>query len=200
MSSNLQLRLALVGDSGVGKTSFVKRYVDAPFSTNFKATIGIDYEKKTIVINDESVKLVIWDTAGQEKFYSLTPLFCRKADGIVVFYDITDPSSFDNISSWITRVKEQCPQEVQLVLVGNKCDQEGDRKISIDSGMELSKRLKVPFFEASALTNYNIDETFMEIATKIMMKKSLIPIDYGIVDLETPTIEPGSPDNKSKCC
>ena len=119
---DLQVKLLMIGDSGVGKTCLLLRYANDSFSPTFITTIGIDFKIKTVPIDNHVVKLQIWDTAGQERFRTITTSYFRGAQGILLVYDVTDRGSFENISNWVGQIEQHADINVTKVLVGNKCD------------------------------------------------------------------------------
>lgn len=123
-------KVVLVGNSCVGKSSIVIRYADNDFSDVFLATIGVDFRFKAFNLNGESVKLQIWDTAGQEKFRTITSSYYRGAHALMIVFDITDVQSFkDATSYWFQEIKQSCPSQTQILLVGNKSDLAHLRKV-----------------------------------------------------------------------
>eukprot|EP01135_Chromosphaera_perkinsii_P006529 Nk52_evm1s539 gene=Nk52_evmTU1s539 len=163
-------KMLLVGDSGVGKTCMLMRYVDGSFTESFIATIGIDFKVKTVQHDGKNIKLQMWDTAGQERFKSITTAYYRGAMGYIMVYDISQAHTFDNIKQWIQNVKQNSSQHVELVLVGNKCDLEADRKVPTEKAAKLAKEYEMHFFEVSAKKNVNIDEAFMKVVEGIHKK------------------------------
>ena len=123
-------KVVLVGNSCVGKSSIVIRYADDEFSDVFLATIGVDFRFKSFMLDGENVKLQIWDTAGQEKFRTITSSYYRGAHALMIVFDITDPQSYeDAVGYWFEEIKNSCPPQTQILLVGNKSDLENQRKI-----------------------------------------------------------------------
>ncbi|KAL6939931.1 GTP-binding protein [Hanseniaspora osmophila] len=166
------LKILLIGDSGVGKSCLLVRFVEDNFMPTFITTIGIDFKIKTIEINGKKVKLQLWDTAGQERFRTITTAYYRGAMGIILVYDVTDERTFANIrDSWYNTVSENASSECQLMLVANKCD-EGDenRVVTKEQGQTLAKELGMAFVEASAKDNKNVDEIFFTLAKLIQDK------------------------------
>ncbi|CAN1275105.1 Ras-related protein RABE1a [Linum perenne] len=144
------IKLLLIGDSGVGKSCLLLRFSDGSFTTSFITTIGIDFKIRTIELDGKRIKLQIWDTAGQERFRTITTAYYRGAMGILLVYDVTDESSFNNIRNWIRNIEQHASDNVNKILVGNKAD------------MDESKR--------SAKTNLNVEEVFFSIARDIKQR------------------------------
>jgi small GTP-binding protein len=154
-------KILLLGDSSVGKTCFLLRYADDTFNDNHISTIGLDYRLKMVNLdNDKIVKMQIWDTAGQDRFRAITKNYYKGAHGIILMYDITSQVSFNNIKNWVSQIKENTSDKVKIVLVGNKCDIENQRKIPTEEGEKLAKEYSLKFFETSAKKNICIEETF----------------------------------------
>uniref|UniRef100_A0A7S1G9L4 Ras-related protein Rab-1 n=1 Tax=Bicosoecida sp. CB-2014 TaxID=1486930 RepID=A0A7S1G9L4_9STRA len=174
---DLQIKLLTIGDSGVGKTCLLLRYANASFSPTFITTIGIDFKIKTIDLGGKRVKLQIWDTAGQERFRTITTSYFRGAQGILLVYDITDRGSFENINNWVRQIAQYGDKHVNKILIGNKCDMEGDRAVTKQEGEELAKQHNMPFFETSAKTDVGVGPAFSEIASQVM--KRLMAEDGG---------------------
>uniref|UniRef100_A0A672QBV4 small monomeric GTPase n=1 Tax=Sinocyclocheilus grahami TaxID=75366 RepID=A0A672QBV4_SINGR len=146
-------KILIIGNSSVGKTSFLFRYADDSFTPAFVSTVGIDFKVKTIYRNDKRIKLQIWDTAGQERYRTITTAYYRGAMGFILMYDITNEDSFNAVQDWYDSA-------YVLLLVGNKCDMEDDRVVASERGRQLSEQLGFMFFEASAKDNINVKQTF----------------------------------------
>ena len=110
------LKILLIGNSGVGKSCLLMRYVENNFTTNFFNTIGVDFKMKTIPVNDQEVKLQIWDTAGQERFRTITCNYYRGAHGVVIVYDITDRESFENVKNWMTEIDKYAQENIYMLI------------------------------------------------------------------------------------
>ncbi|KAG7692893.1 hypothetical protein KL930_004240 [Ogataea haglerorum] len=164
------MKLLLVGDSGVGKSCLLLRFVDDKFNPSFITTIGIDFKIKTIELNGSKIKLQVWDTAGQERFRTITTAYYRGAMGIIIVYDVCDENSFDSVKKWYQTVNQHAKDEAQLFLVGNKCDDTESRQVSEKQGEQLAEELNVPFMEASAKSGLNVNEMFYKLASLILEK------------------------------
>ncbi|EGA75114.1 Sec4p [Saccharomyces cerevisiae AWRI796] len=156
------MKILLIGDSGVGKSCLLVRFVEDKFNPSFITTIGIDFKIKTVDINGKKVKLQLWDTAGQERFRTITTAYYRGAMGIILVYDVTDERTFTNIKQWFKTVNEHANDEAQLLLVGNKSDME-TRVVTADQGEALAKELGIPFIESSAKNDDNVNEYFFHL-------------------------------------
>ncbi|KAH9703158.1 ras-related protein RABE1a [Citrus sinensis] len=208
------IKLLLIGDSGVGKSCLLLRFSDGSFTTSFITTIGIDFKIRTIELDGKRIKLQIWDTAGQERFRTITTGLClgfwqlayyRGAMGILLVYDVTDESSFNNIRNWIRNIEQHASDNVNKILVGNKADMdESKRAVPTSKGQALADEYGIKFFETSAKTNLNVEEVFFSIAKDI--KQRLAESDSKS---EPQTIKINQPDTgasgaqaaqKSACC
>ena len=175
MSSELSktFKILTIGESGVGKTCILRRFVENKFLKNHLATIGIDFKTKTLNINNQEIKLKIWDTAGQERFRNITTQYYKGADGIVLIYDVTDDASYEKIRDWMEQILSNTKREdIGLVLLGNKCDME-PRAVTEEQGNKMAEELKVSYFETSALTGQGINEAFNELTRDIMKRKGV---------------------------
>jgi len=168
-------KLLLIGNSGVGKSCMLMRYAENTFTTNFFNTIGVDFKIKTIEYDNKVVKLQIWDTAGQDRFRTITSSYYRGAHGIIVVYDVTDKDSFDNVKQWMNEIEKYAQENVCRLLVGNKCDLTAERKVKTEEGEELAKQYKIPFVETSARNSANIDQAFIQMIKTITERVSGTP-------------------------
>ncbi|KAL6496233.1 Ras-related protein RABE1c [Orobanche gracilis] len=167
------IKLLLIGDSGVGKSCLLLRFSDGSFTTSFITTIGIDFKIRTIELDGKRIKLQIWDTAGQERFRTITTAYYRGAMGILLVYDVTDESSFNNIRNWIRNIEQHASDNVNKILVGNKADMdESKRAVPTSKGQALADEYGIKFFETSAKTNLNVEEVFFSIARDIKQRLS----------------------------
>ncbi|KAK5804298.1 hypothetical protein PVK06_031947 [Gossypium arboreum] len=157
--------------AGVGKSCLLLRFSDGSFTTSFITTIGIDFKIRTIELDGKRIKLQIWDTAGQERFRTITTAYYRGAMGILLVYDVTDESSFNNIRNWIRNIEQHASDNVNKILVGNKADMdESKRAVPTSKGQALADEYGIKFFETSAKTNLNVEEVFFSIARDIKQR------------------------------
>ena len=171
--SSKTFKILTIGESGVGKTCILRRFVENKFLKNHLATIGIDFKTKTLNINNQEIKLKIWDTAGQERFRNITTQYYKGADGIVLIYDVTDDASYEKIRDWMEQILSNTKREdIGLVLLGNKCDME-PRAVTEEQGNKMAEELKVSYFETSALTGQGMNEAFNELTRDIMKRKGV---------------------------
>ncbi|XP_072027074.1 ras-related protein Rab-10-like isoform X3 [Amphiura filiformis] len=194
---DLLFKLLLIGDSGVGKTCILFRFSDDTFNTTFISTIGIDFKIKTVELQGKKIKLQIWDTAGQERFHTITTSYYRGAMGIMLVYDITQEKTFDNIAKWLRNIQEHANEDVEKMLLGNKCDMEDKRMISKERGEAISRENGIKFLETSAKANINVEKAFMTLAEDILKKypQKDSSATQGAVKPDRDTDRSGS-----KCC
>ncbi|XP_046890340.1 EF-hand calcium-binding domain-containing protein 4B [Hypomesus transpacificus] len=157
-------KVVLVGNSSVGKTSLLRRFCDDLFYPGTAATVGIDYSVKTITVDSSQVALQMWDTAGQERYRSITKQFFRKADGVVVMYDITSEQSFTAVRQWLTSVQEGAGEDIPIMLLGNKTDKESEREVQGRVGKKLAKDHQLIFYECSACSGHNVVDSMVHLA------------------------------------
>ena len=174
MSTNSKsdfINIITLGESSVGKSSIINRYVENNFDYNFVSTLGVDFRKKNININGEDIRLKIWDTAGQEKFRSIQKQYYRNSDGILLVFDVTKFETFNVLEEWINSIKNQTSNDIIVVLVGNKIDL-NNKVISDDEIKNFANDNKFKYFLTSAATGKNINEVFDYIVKEIYNIKS----------------------------
>ncbi|XP_064478851.1 ras-related protein Rab-37-like isoform X2 [Ornithodoros turicata] len=161
----------LVGDSGVGKTSLLVQFDQGKFQTgSFSATVGIGFTNKVVTVDDSKVKLQIWDTAGQERFRSVTHAYYRDAHALLLLYDVSNKTSFDNTRAWLGEINEYAQDDVVIMLIGNKADIQQDRQVRYEDGERLSREYGVAFMETSAKTGSNVELAFMAVARELKQR------------------------------
>ena len=187
-------KILLLGDSTVGKTCFLLRYVDDSFLDLHMATIGLDYRLKTLILEEQKiVKVQLWDTAGQDKFRAITRNYYKGASGIILIFDVTNVKSYENIKKWINEIKEEISEKVAIVLIGNKTDNVQERKISKEQGDKLASEIGVKFFETSAKTGEGINESVFFLVKKIFENDPEVKNKYQGRNLKMY-------NKKRKCC
>ena len=167
-------KILLIGDLGVGKSCVILRYVEGDFPGNIMSSIGVDFKTKQIDLDDRLIKLQIWDTAGHEKFRTITTSYYKSAHAIIILYDITQKASFDHIRNWLTEIDKFGKQGVLKVIVGNKLDMENNRKITKEVAENLALKYGIKLWEVSAKDNTNIEEMFLDTIKTLLEKNSKI--------------------------
>jgi len=161
---NTTLKLVMIGDITVGKSSLAQRFVNDTFQPNKESTMRIAFMNKIIKIEGQEVEIRIWDTAGQEKYKSLVPIYYRGAHGAVLVYDISNPKTLEAVDFWSNELRNLEDPNMPISLVGNKSDLESKRQVSYEDGQERAKKMKAFFLETSAMNNTNVIQLFVETA------------------------------------
>jgi len=197
-------KLLIIGDSGVGKSSLLVRFADNQFSGNYITTIGVDFKIRTIELNGERVKLQIWDTAGQERFRTITSTYYRGTHGVIVVYDVASGDSFANVKRWLHEINQNC-DDVNRILVGNKCDDPDRRVVLKEDATRFSNQMGIQLFETSAKENINVEEMFRAITNLVLSSKKAQRETLGDNSAGRIKVnEHGRPNNRKKdkksCC
>ena len=208
MSSNdskeLNIKLILIGDSNVGKTTLLYKYIDNENKEDITPTVGLENKVKTTEIKGIKTKIQIWDTAGQEKFNSLTKNTFTNTDGILIVFDLTNKKSFNNIKNWIEDVKYKSDPKIKKIIVGNKSDLKDKRKVSKEDIKSITEKYK--YIEVSALNGNNVEKAFDNLIKAIVGKRGEDELiaDFGmddqILSLSGSTINNLNKEKKKKCC
>ena len=170
MNYDQKCQLLIIGDSTVGKTSILSRFANGIFNSNYLATVGLDSFTKDEIIDDKTVRIKIWDTAGQERYKSLTKGFFRNAEGVMLVYDVTNSETYENLKFWLQSIKNNTSPdmgEIPIILIGNKIDCE-DREVKHEEAENFWKEQGYPYFETSAKTGENIDNTIKYLVKKVI--------------------------------
>ncbi|ESO84514.1 hypothetical protein LOTGIDRAFT_131980 [Lottia gigantea] len=158
------VKLVLLGDQGVGKSSIALRFVRGEFYENSEATVGAAFLTQTVNVQGHSIKFDIWDTAGQERYHSLAPMYYRGAQAAIVVYDITNQKSYDRAVAWVKELRQQANSQITIVLAGNKADMAHDsRAVQIEEAKHFSESNDLGWFEASAKTGMAVGDIFMSV-------------------------------------
>ncbi|XP_072291472.1 EF-hand calcium-binding domain-containing protein 4B [Eucyclogobius newberryi] len=184
-------KIIIVGNSSVGKTSLLKRFCDDCFHPGTSATVGIDYSVKTITVDNSQIALQMWDTAGQERYRSITKQFFRKADGVIVMFDITDASSFTAVRHWLTSINEAAGEDIAVILLGNKTDKEDERQVQKNMGERIAKEFQMTFFECSACSGHNVMDSMVHMARILKEQEDRV---------KEKTVKLVSTEKKRSCC
>ena len=165
-----QLKIILVGDTSVGKTSLVNRFMGYDFEENLKCTVNADFKIKSVSISSNiGAELTVWDTCGQERFRSMTRQYFKDAHGVVLVFDVGDLESYNNLSSWMKEIKTNSNRDPEIVLVANKIDRE-DRKVTKETGMKFAEKNGIMYTETSSKEGINIDTPFEKLAKSLVEK------------------------------
>eukprot|EP00536_Pseudo-nitzschia_multiseries_P014399 jgi/Psemu1/310922/fgenesh1_kg.697_\ len=160
-------KLVLLGDTAVGKSCLVVRFVRDEFFEFQEPTIGAAFLTQTVALDDSTVKFEIWDTAGQERYRSLAPMYYRGAAAAIVVYDITNPDSFTGAKSWVKELQRRGDPNVVIALAGNKADLESRRKVEFEEANSYAEENGILHLETSAKNANNVKALFVEIAKKL---------------------------------
>ena len=180
--TKFEVHLITLGDSAVGKTSLIGRYIDNYFSNNYIGTFGLDSQFKKKKINDEEINVKITDTAGQERYQSIAANYIKKANGILLVYDITSKDSFENVNKWAGEIKEKSEVSKPIILIGNKLDLEDKRVITKEQGQEFAKKYcdgGINFYETSCKTGENVNEAIDDLVNQVYDKYAKNNLNEG---------------------
>jgi small GTP-binding protein len=189
-----QVKVVLLGDSGVGKSSFMLRFVKNNFKIESKSTIGASYMGKILQFKDRSIKFNIWDTAGQERYHSLAKMYLQDANSAILIYDITDKSTFESLKRWHHELIEVAGDNIVIAICGNKEDLIANEDVSPEEARMFAKSIGAIYRKISAKTNLGIEATFTEIANRIFSAGE-------VYESRGTTLQKKQPKtNKKKCC
>ena len=195
------LKLLLLGDSSVGKTSILLNYINNKFDESSISTVGVDYMDKIIDYNKFKIKLQIWDTSGEEKFRTITKNFYRNADGLLVVFDLTRKETYDHVRGWINEAKEN-NDKIKLILIGNKLDLKDGRIVTIDVAKKFAELKNLKYIETSAKDGTNINESFQTIIDLLFDGKSSEEIlnEFAKKDSSLSVVDDSMKVKKKKSC
>jgi small GTP-binding protein len=206
---DLIFKIVLIGDSGVGKTNILSRYINNEFSLATQSTVGVEFGSKILKKNGKAIKLQIWDTAGQERYKSITSAYYKGSKGAFVVYDITRKTTYDNIDKWIGELKTNGSEDVLIMLVGNKSDLEDKREVITEEVEKKAQEQKLAFCETSALNGKNVEYAFENLINEILKKVEKDKINEAkqlseskAITLETADKNQNEKNSKKKkkCC
>ena len=191
-------KILLLGDTSVGKSCLLLRFCDNSFQEAHLTTIGLDFRLKTINLKDDrKVKIQIWDTAGEDRFRSITRNYYKGAKGILLIFDVTDKETFTHVRDWIERIHEESPEGITICLVGNKIDMNESRVISNEEGKKIADEFKIPYFETSAKSNIGVEEVF----TYLVKEVDTIYMNEHKEEVGRKTVlNQKTKNKKKKCC
>ena len=173
MNYDQKCQLLIIGDSTVGKTSIITRFANGTFDSNYLATVGLDNFTKDEIIDNKTIRIKIWDTAGQERYKSLTKGFFRNAEGVMLVYDVTNSETYENLKYWMQSIKNNLGEnmgEIPIIIIGNKIDCQ-EREVSVEEAENFWKDQGFPYFETSAKTRENIENTIKFLVKKVINVK-----------------------------
>ena len=202
-------KIILIGDTSVGKTNILTKYLSDEFDPNSKATVGVEFGTKNFKIENKIVKVQIWDTAGQERYRSITNAYYKGAKGAFIVYDITKKTSFENIEKWLSDLKTNSDKNLSIVLLGNKSDLVDKREVTIEEGKEKAEKNKFAFIETSALNGNNIEKAFTELIMEVYQNnhemienqaKVNVKVNKNSVELDKGKNEENNQENEGGWC
>ena len=200
----MMVKVILIGDSSVGKTNIMSKYLKNQFNENSKATVGVEFGAKIFKINNRNIKAQIWDTAGQEKYKAITGAYYKGSKGAFVVYDITRKETLYSVDKWINDLKVSGDPKINILLIGNKSDLEDKREVFKEQGEEKAKSFGCAFLETSALSGDNIEQAFELMISDIIKKygnETLEEEDLGNVEKgEEISLEQTDKNEKKGCC
>ena len=191
-------KILVLGDTSVGKSCLLLRFCDNSFQEAHLTTIGLDFRLKTINLKDDrKVKIQIWDTAGEDRFRSITRNYYKGAKGILLIFDVTNKETFTHVRDWIERIHEESPEGITICLVGNKIDMNESRVISNEEGKKIADEFKIPYFETSAKSNIGVEEVF----TYLVKEVDTIYMNEHKEEVGRKTVlNQKTKNKKKKCC
>lgn len=201
-------KIVLIGDSGVGKSNLLSRFTRNEFTLESKSTIGVEFATRTLQVEGKTIKAQIWDTAGQERYRAITSAYYRGALGALLVYDVTKPTTFENISRWLKELRDHADSNIVIMLIGNKTDLKHLQAVNSEEAQSFAEKEGLSFIETSALESVNVEKAFQinlgEIY-RICSKKSLASGDEasgsGVKEGKSIAVT-ASEDNSAKkpCC
>lgn len=188
------IKLIIIGESGVGKSTLLSRYCDGTFNENYISTIGVDFRIKRLEINDKKIKLQVWDTAGQERFKSISLSYYRGAHAIMLVFDLTNTNSFNKLNQWIKDIDRNLTNDkYKIILIGNKCENENNIVVNRDDINSFVQKYNMEYMEVSAKKNINVDLAFTRITDLVFksMMNTKVSNKFNLVHKK---------EKKNKCC
>ncbi|KAK8625400.1 hypothetical protein V6N13_090272 [Hibiscus sabdariffa] len=199
-------KVVLIGDSGVGKSNLLSRFTRNEFCLESKSTIGVEFATRTLQVEGRTVKAQIWDTAGQERYRAITSAYYRGALGALLVYNVTKPTTFENVSRWLKELRDHADSNIMIMLIGNKTDLKHLRAVAAEDGQSFAEKEGLSFIETSALEATNVEKAFQTILSeiyRIISKKSLSsdePATASIKEGKTIYVGTSEVNKKMACC
>ena len=202
---NYLFKILILGDSFVGKTNMLKRFLNNEFDMNTKETVGVEFGSKNFIFGENDIiKAQIWDTAGQERYRSVTKAYYKGAKGALLVYDITRKSTFENIDNWLIDLRTNADKDILIVLIGNKSDLLDNREVSSEDAQTKAEQYNIAFMETSAKSGDNISKAFTELVEQIYKTNiSNLQSDVQIKDNKEDGVNLNKEEKKTKknsCC
>ena len=195
----LQFKFIVIGCSGAGKTSILRRLVDNKFVKGTQSTVGIEYFTYITTIEGRTIKMMIWDTAGQERFYTIAKAYFRSALGVILVFDISDRKSFDQLPRWLRDARAEADTNCSVILVGNKVDLAASRAVSLEEAQKFATEHELSYIETSAQDNTNIEEAFLRTGKELLGKLNSGKISGGTGGGQNIQV-PKPIETKKGCC
>ena len=170
---DFQYKILFLGDTSVGKTSLLIRYIDDKYDDKGCPTLGVDVRYKYVTLDEKKIRVDIWDTAGQERFKNITKNYFREANGIILVFDVTNKETFDVLKKWLITAKDNVPPETEMIAVGNKIDLEEKREVKFELLKEFGLKYKIDVFETSAKTGQGVQEIFNSLISNLFTNKNI---------------------------
>mmetsp|Transcript_24820 Transcript_24820/g.25448 ORF Transcript_24820/g.25448 Transcript_24820/m.25448 type:complete len:201 (-) Transcript_24820:297-899(-) len=192
-----EVKVVLLGDTGVGKSSLVLRFVTNNFKPYSESTIGASFMSKMIMVDGKPIKFQIWDTAGQEKYHSLAPMYYRGAAAAIIVYDITRANTFKTLKNWVEELKAQGPQEIAIAVAGNKADLEDQREIESVTASAYAQEIGAMYLETSAKDDLNVHDIFVQLSQRLPPPPE---VDSNVIKATSALNQPSTQSSSGGCC
>eukprot|EP01040_Poterioochromonas_malhamensis_P000940 gene940-997_t len=192
-----EVKVVLLGDTGVGKSSLVLRFVTNNFKPYSESTIGASFMSKLITVNSKPIKFQIWDTAGQEKYHSLAPMYYRGAAAAILVYDITRMSTFRTLQNWVEELRSKGPKDIALAIAGNKADLEENREVDRKVASAYAEEINALYLETSAKDDTNVQDIFVKLSQRLPAPQAP---DANILKANASNLRNSKPASKGPCC
>ena len=200
----MMVKVVLIGDSFVGKTNIMSKYIKNEFHEDSKATVGVEFGSKQFTVEGHTIKAQIWDTAGQERYKAITSAYYKGAKGAFIVYDITRKQSFESVEKWVNDVTAVADKNITIILIGNKSDLEDQRQVTKEQGQDKANKLEIAFMETSAFSGENLEKAFNMMINEVYKKCHEELLAEGDVDIieggKDINLESKQNEEKKKCC
>ena len=200
----MMFKVVLVGDSFVGKTNIMSKYIKNEFHEDSKATVGVEFGSKQFTVEGHTIQAQIWDTAGQERYKAITSAYYKGARGAFIVYDITRKQSFESVEKWVNDVTAVADKNITIILIGNKSDLEDQRQVTKEQGQDKANKLEIAFMETSAFSGENLEKAFNMMINEVYKKCHEELLAEGDVDIieggKDINLESKQNEEKKKCC